>query len=333
MYETNPVKQYFSKSSVKALVAAKIIGAVLMVGIIVLGLASGVIRSMDMIGTTRGGGAMLVGGVILYSIPLLALIGMAILWAVAFTRSKSSDGSILNSAASASLCLSCVGFLAALSITLFVIGAISSASQSVSSPGIQINDKALAIMLLIFSGIGVLALLPTAISRMKFYNRAHLAITAGELPQNGSTFYAVMKFINAVVKVGFAVVIIMLMTKMDGAPASAVITFVCMMLAFLVGAIGNVIEAMIAMKFKKLDAIPQAPYGSPYDSPYAYPSAAPQTQQPYDSPYAAPQTQQPYNSPYAAQPAAPQTTQYCPSCGNPAPAESIFCEKCGQRLK
>ncbi|MBQ7218554.1 MAG: zinc-ribbon domain-containing protein, partial [Ruminococcus sp.] len=105
-----------------------------------------------------------------------------------------------------------------------------------------------------------------------------------------------------------------------GAPASAVITFVCMMLAFLVGAAGNVIEAMIALKFKKLDAIPQAPYGSPYDSPYAYPSAAPQTQHTVAFSY-------------APMPTAPQTTQYCPSCGNPAPAESIFCEKCGQRLK
>ena len=324
MYETNPVKQYFSKSSVKALVATKIIGAVLMVGIIILGLASGVIRSMDMIGTTRGSGAMLVGGVILYLIPLFTLIGMAILWAVAFNRSKSSDGSILNSAASASLCLSCLGFLAALGFTLILIGAVSASSGYVSFAGISGSDKALSIMLLIFSCIGVLALLPTAISRMSFYNKAHKAIAAGELPQNGSTFYAVMKFINAVVKVGFAVVMIMLMTKMDGAPASAVITFVCMTLAFLVGAAGNVIEAMIALKFKKLDAIPQAPYGSPYNSPY---------DSPYAYPSAAPQTQQPYNSPYAAQPAAPQTTQYCPSCGNPAPAESIFCEKCGQRLK
>lgn len=322
MYETNPVKQYFSKGSVKALVAAKIVGAVLIVGIIILALASGIIRSFDMIGTTRGGGVMLVGGIILYFIPLFALIGMAILWAVAFTRAKSSDGSILNSAASASLCLSCIGFLTALGFTLILIGAVSASSGNVSLSGIPGSDKALSIMLLVFSCIGVLALLPTAISRMSFYNKAHMAIAASELPQNGSTFYAVMKFINAVVKVGFAVVTIMLMAKMSGAPATAVITFVCAALAFLIGAIGNVIEALLALKFRKEASVP------PMNGGYTY---QPQTNYTYQ-----PQTDYGYQAPnpYAApQPAAPQTTQYCPNCGNPAPAESIFCEKCGQKLK
>ena len=88
MNTSNPAKQYFSNGKTKALSVMRIIVAVLLTALIITVLASdakninlGFISTPDI-------GAAAVGMVLIYFLPVFALLGMAILWAIALNRSS-----------------------------------------------------------------------------------------------------------------------------------------------------------------------------------------------------------------------------------------------------
>ncbi len=324
MYENNLAKQYFStKGTVKAVVALKVISAVLIITLIILALASGSSNlGFSLLGGVRGIGTIATGMVMLYFLPLFILIGMAIVWAVSLSRSSSpeSDGSLLRSSAAASLALSSVGFFALLGLILMLIGSISTASGFSSFSSSSMDGVLIASLIL--SCIGFLALLPTAISRMVFYRSVQKSMNSDRYTANGASLYAITKIINAVVKAGFGVVMIILITKMNGAAASIIITFVCAAVAFFIGAAGNIVEAKLASDYKKSAPVAPAnvsgyPYQAPENPTYGYSAPAyPQT----------PPEGNGYN-PYVS--SAPPT---CPNCGSPVNPGSPFCGHCGTKL-
>lgn len=340
MYENNLTKQYFSKGAPKALVALKTVSAVLLIAVVILALSSGMSSmSLGMLGGIGGVGAMAAGGVMLYFLPIFALIGMAIVWAVALSRCSAAenDGSVLRSTAAASLALSIMSFIALLGVILIMIGALSMSSSYYGASSIlPTNDKALAITTLILTAIGFIALLPTAISRMIFYRNVQKSMNGTTANSGGASVYAIAKIVNAVVKAGFGVVMIITMAKQSYTPAVGIIFYVCTILAFFLGAVANIIEARLVLGFKKAVAPPTYNYPQPTYGAPAYPA----------NPYAAPTTYQPqtppaesvYN-PYvnnvqqpAEQPVAQDTAPTCPNCGAEVKPNAVFCGSCGTKL-
>ncbi len=342
MNDTNSAKAYFSKGHAKTLGVFKIIGAVLMIVAVIMIFASGSNSvSLGIMGSF-GAGVASVGAILLEMIPILILIGMAIAWTVSLSRSTdpTNDGSILRSVSASSLTLSIVGFMASFSVMLILIGAVTARSSSqVSSPVlIAGSDKASGIISLILTGIGVLCLLPTAILRNTFYCNVQKSMNENTFYTGGASAYGAFKIINAIVKGGFGILMTVSLIRMlsaarGSAPATVIILLICIILAFLVGAAGNVIEALMAFGFKKAAAVPNAP-GAYYPPQTPYQNTYPTYQDPaaaYPG-YASPYDSAPYYPDNT--PAQPQTSaQFCPNCGTPAKNGSAFCEFCGQRLQ
>lgn len=345
MYENNLTKQYFSKGTPKVLVALKTVSAVLLIAVVILALSSEVSGSiLGILGGTGGFGTMATGIVLLYFLPIFVLIGMSIAWAVTLGRCSAADndGAPLRSTAAASLALSSMSFIALLGIILIMIGALSmSGSYLGSSIVLPNDDKALTITTLILTAIGFIALLPTAISRMIFYRNVQRSMNGSTANTGGATIYAVAKIVNAVVKAGLGVVVIVMLAKQPYTPAAEIVFYVCIILAFFLGAVSDIVEARMALGYKKaatppVNNYPYPPaYGAPayHTNPYAAPTAYQPQTPPAESvynPYVN-TTQQPAEQP-VQQPAAQNTAPTCPNCGKEVKPNAVFCAGCGTKL-
>ena len=128
MNTSNPAKQFFSNGNTKVLSVMRIIVAVLLTALIITVLASDAKNfNLGFISTPDIGTAA-VGMVLIYFLPVFALLGMAILWAIALNRSSKPDneGSLLRSASAASLTLSSLSFVGVLGMALFLVGLLKS---------------------------------------------------------------------------------------------------------------------------------------------------------------------------------------------------------------
>lgn len=366
MNTSNPAKQYFSNGKTKALSVMRIIVAVLLTALIITVLASDAKNiNLGFISTPDIGTAA-VGMVLIYFLPVFALLGMAILWAIALNRSSKpyNEGSLLRSASAASLTLSSLSFVAVLGMALILVGLLKSFSSGYSSSYRSTPatlESVLATILLILTIIGMLALMPTAVSRTIFYRNVQKSMNSDHPTTGGSALYGVMKIINAIVKFGIGVVIVILVISLtsktssssygSSSKASVIIMIVLIVLAFLVGAVSNIIEALIAFGFKKIqlpNATPSGgPGGYPYQQPYnpqthyiPQPSYTPPQQQTqsvtqpiYDTPQ---QSFDHYHNPYENENKTISTDipqpRTCPFCGAPIEGNIAFCGRCGNKL-
>ena len=339
MNEPGAAKQFFLKGAAKPDCVLRAVSAAITALAMIMAFVSGA-SSMGsgMIGMGSGVGAAAVGANILVFLPIFVLIGMSIVWAVAFSRSASyeSDGSLLRSSAAASMALSAVAFTAIIGLVIMLIGASSMSARSARSSGISftVSSDALSIIALILTGIGVLCLLPTAISRVVFYRNVQKSMNNNFVATGGAMLFAVMKIINAVVKVGFAVVLLIAFIRIKGAPATAVIFFITAMLALLVSAAANILEMKMAFSFKKTGVSGgyyQEDFRRPFYPASNYPVPDYQVQNHPTPDYQIPN--QPAPNYAAPNPQPQEQTIYCPNCGTPNQGGSLFCESCGTKLQ
>ena len=329
MNEPGAAKKFFISGGAKPTFVLRLIGVIVTAIAIIMAFVSGASNlGSNMLGLPSGAGVAAVGIVIIIYLPVFVLIGMGILWAAALGGASAyeADGSVMRSSAAASMALSAIAFVGGLGFTLLLIGSLSMGGRS---SGISFTgNNALGIITLILTAIGVLCLLPTAIGRVLFYRNVQKSMNSDALMTGGATFYAVMKLINVVVKAGFAVVVLISMIQTRGVPATGVIFFISTMLALLVGAVANVMEAIMAFRYRKAAGANGGYYQAPapaYQSPYYQPEANPYTAADYSNEYTVPASEPVQSQPQSA-------VTYCPTCGTPNQAGSVFCESCGTRL-
>ena len=333
MNETNPVKSCMTKA--KPLAVIRIICAVLTLVPIILVIAAENKINVSYLSDIYGAkGAMYIGYMIFYCMPLLALIVMGIIWTVSFIRASKpgEDGAALRSSSVASLATSILGFFACLATLLFSAASLKAMGKSYGG-GIA-SAKTIMIFFLIFSIAGVVSLPLTSIARAVFYKNVHKSLGSDAPQTGGAGFYAVMKIINAVIRAAMGVILLINMIdtldrtngRMD---AVNLIFFIVCILALFVGVVACIMEARFVLGCKKAVSAPAQsayPTAAPGYAPAPGYSAPSYTQPRYPQP---PYQQPAYPQPQ--EPAAPQT-RFCPNCGSPNTDGDLFCQNCGTRL-